>query len=470
MRGVKLAVAASCCAVFVLSLWGFNRTLPERIEGTLSGTLSAPYIRFIPVNSPESSSVRTVLVVHGLNSNKEFMQMLSMSLADGGFDTWAIDLPGHGDSPEKFSSEASQEAIETALDSLPAETIVVGHSLGAGLLADLAVSRRLGTAILLSPPPLRLVPINIDRLLVVSGGFDAPRIAESVPALLESVNGVTEWWHLPWSGHSTALYNPLHLRRIVEWADGSASSLRTGERIFWLALLVTSTVIAPACGLRLMQRSHALASDKTRPRTEARPTEEVAGWIGSLSVGLVILAFFNPLSWLHLFRTDYLVGLLLISGLIMWRGRKIDISLHGAMRGTLAAAYIILVMSVVGSSIMHLIPSGEQWLRLPTLTLAGFPLFLHDEQTVRLYRPWWLMWGTFLLTRLLIWAAVIMGVLLLNPEAVFLVLIAHLIVLSWLPLWWLSGIVARATGEPGSAALFSALVQGWVFAALFVTI
>ena len=187
-------------------------------------------------------------------------------------------------------------------------------------------------------------------------------------------------------------------------------------------------------------------------------------------MSLIVLAFFSPLSWLRIFRADYLIALILISGVMMWRGRTIGLTRHGALRGTLAAAYVIGVICLVGSSAMHLVPSGEQWLRVPVLAAASFPLFLHDEQTLRSYRPWWFMWGTYLVSRLLIWSAVVTGVLLLRPEAGFLVLITHFVVLAWLPLWWLSGLVARATGEPGAAALFASLVQGWVFAALFVTI
>ena len=62
------------------------------------------------------------------------------------------------------------------------------------------------------------------------------------------------------------------------------------------------------------------------------------------------------------------------------------------------------------------------------------------------------------------------SVLLLNESRSFLVLIMHLIVVFWLVLWWLAGFVHRATAEPAAAALFAALVQGWAFSALFVTI
>jgi hypothetical protein len=74
-----------------------------------------------------------------------------------------------------------------------------------------------------------------------------------------------------------------------------------------------------------------------------------------------------------------------------------------------------------------------------------------------------------LITRTLLWAFLMRSLLLLNREDAFLVLIAHLIVFFWIALWFAAGIVHRHTQSPFAAALFAALVQGWAFAAWFVT-
>ena len=466
-----MAGAGACLGLFALAWTGYSRTVPERIEGTLAGETPTPYIRFIPFSDSPRPPAGTILIVHGLNSNKEFMQTLALALTDGGFETWAIDLPGHGDSEGAFDSEASLQAIGAAFDSLPEDTILVGHSLGAALIADLAMTRRFGKAILLSPPPIPLAPVGIGSLLVVSGRFDAPRINESIPPLLEAAGTDSRWRLLPWAGHSTSLYSPPALRMLVDWAGGSAAAVRTPERLLWLALMLAAALVVPACGLRLYQERFPGPGVRETERTpQAGPAREIAAGIGALAASLVLLALFNPLSWMRLFRTDYLVGLLLFSGLILWRGSGFPISRRGALKAGGAAAYVILATGAIGSFVMHLVPSGEQWLRFPVLAAASLPLFLHDEQAIRPYRPWWRQWSLFALWRILIWAAVVTGVLLFNPEAAFLVLIAHFVVLAWFPLWWLAGIVARDTGEAGAGALFSALVQGWVFSSLFVTI
>lgn len=453
--------------MFVLGWTGYGRTLPDRIEGALPGEIPVPYVRLTPQGPSAPDPAGTVLLVHGLDSNKGFMQLLAMALTDGGFETWIIDLPGHGDSQGAFGSEASVRAIGRTLDSLPDETVVIGHSLGAALAADLAIRRPIPAAILLSPPPIPLAPLRIGRVLVVTGRFDAPRINASIPALLDMAGQNADWRRMRWGAHSTPLYNPGQHRLIVDWAGGKAGSVRTPERLIWLGLMLASALVIPALAIRLEQKGCARAAGTA---SQVPAAEDIVARIGALAASLALLALFNPLSWLRLFRTDYLIGVLLISGLVLWRGRGFGMSLRGLLHALGAAAWLILALGVVGSSFLDLVPSGEQWLRFPLLAAACLPLAMYDESVVRKYRPGWRMWGMFLLSRVLIWAAVVTGVLLMNTEAVFLVVIMHFIVLGWALLWWTGGLLYRATGEPAAAALFSSLVQGWVFAALFVTI
>jgi hypothetical protein len=119
---------------------------------------------------------------------------------------------------------------------------------------------------------------------------------------------------------------------------------------------------------------------------------------------------------------------------------------------------------------VHIVPSGTDWWRIPVFTLAAMPLLLRDEETLRRIRPPVKAWTTFLATRAVLWATVVTGVQLWNREAAFLVLIMHIVVVFWIGLWAISGAVARRTEEPGAAALFAALIQGWTFAAMFVSI
>jgi hypothetical protein len=55
-----------------------------------------------------------------------------------------------------------------------------------------------------------------------------------------------------------------------------------------------------------------------------------------------------------------------------------------------------------------------------------------------------------------------------NRADAFLVLVTHFIVLLWIALWFVGELVRRRTQDPFATAVFTALVQAWIFAAIFV--
>jgi uncharacterized membrane-anchored protein YitT (DUF2179 family) len=59
-------------------------------------------------------------------------------------------------------------------------------------------------------------------------------------------------------------------------------------------------------------------------------------------------------------------------------------------------------------------------------------------------------------------------VLIVNRQSAFLVLLGHLVVLFWIALWFVTWAVRKRT-DPVTAAVFASIVQGWGFAAIFVT-
>src|SRR5687767_1439236 len=112
------------------------RLEPNRQTGIFPTEPPTPYIHYSPDASQANN--RVVLVVHGLDASKQTMQPISAGLADAGFEVYNIDLPGHGDSPVGFDATVAREAIRHVLVHVGPGSIVVGHSLGAGLLLDLA--------------------------------------------------------------------------------------------------------------------------------------------------------------------------------------------------------------------------------------------------------------------------------------------------------------------------------------------
>jgi len=430
---------------------------PQRESGILQISPPTPYLRYVPANGLRGR----VLVVHGLDVSKEVMQFISAALADGGFEVYAIDLPGHGDSPAPFDTALAEQAIRNALAQIGDDSIVLGHSLGAGLLLDLSGDHYFSAMVLLSPPPIPMADIRAKRTLVVSGAFDVGRIREFTPMVTNAGQNI-ESWQLAWGGHSSSIFNPIHIQHIVDWLGGDGGKTRTLARLIWITVMFISGAVV---GIGLMPGKDLQEKPVFIPTALVR-------YVAACCVAILILKVIAPLAWLHLFATDYLVSFLLLTGLVLWVQQRNSLRLSPAaiLKASAAAAFVIVVFGfIAGSHVLHITLSNRRWWRLPWLTLAGLPLLISDELTTRAIYPRWKSIGVALITRALLWAFLLIGVLLLNRHDAFLVLIAHLMALFWILLWFATGVVHRHTQDPFAAALFASLVQGWAFAAWFVT-
>jgi hypothetical protein len=123
---------------------------------------------------------------------------------------------------------------------------------------------------------------------------------------------------------------------------------------------------------------------------------------------------------------------------------------------------------IAGSHVFHINLSDGRWWRFPFIAAASLPLFLADEFFLRPAAARWKRAALGILTRVLLGALVLTGVLLLNRDAAFLALVVHVVVSFWTALWFVTEAVRRNTQDPLAAAIFASLVQGWAFAAAFI--
>jgi hypothetical protein len=200
-----------------------------------------------------------------------------------------------------------------------------------------------------------------------------------------------------------------------------------------------------------------------------------ARFVVACTVALFVLRLVRPFAWLRLFSTDYQIGFLFIAGLVFVlagiREASANARLSSFLIAILSAAFMIAIPGLlIASKLAHVSVSGDRWWRLPFMVLAGLPLFYGDEVLVRRLRWGWKSAGVGLITRLLLFLLIVTGVLTLNSENAFLLMILPILLIFWIGLWFATGVVHRHTESPIAAALFAALVQGWVFAAFFVTI
>jgi hypothetical protein len=196
----------------------------------------------------------------------------------------------------------------------------------------------------------------------------------------------------------------------------------------------------------------------------------ILSYVAACMAALWICAGVDLLGGLHLFSTDYLISFVLVMGiaLLPFHFRRLHLPVSHIHVSLFAAASVIAVAVFIGSELVHLTLSDGQWWRFAAITLAVLPLCVADEVLLRPLRPWWKAAGISALTRILIWAYVVWGVTTTNRGDAFLVLITHFIVLLWIVLWFVGELVRRRTQDPMATAVFTALVQAWVFAAIFV--
>jgi len=196
----------------------------------------------------------------------------------------------------------------------------------------------------------------------------------------------------------------------------------------------------------------------------------VVSYVAACTIALLVSGVVVLLSGLHLFATDYLVSFLLVMGitLVLLHFRRLPLDFTRMHMGVVAAACMIAAGVFIGSSLAHMTLSGTRMWIFGAISIAVFPLSLADEVLLRPLRPWWKAAGAAALTRILLGAFVITGVLTMNRSDAFLILITHFIILLWIVLWLVGELVRRRTQDPVATAVFTALVQAWIFAAVFV--
>jgi hypothetical protein len=451
-----------------LFLLGFERTAalqPAREKGILQTAPPTPYIHYISGIDPH----RRVLVVHGLDSNKEFMQILCSALADGGFEVYSIDLPGHGDSTANFNGVLARKTLEQAVSLLNPD-IAVGHSMGAALLIDLAHEVKFRTLVLISPVPTQVNGLQFENTLATTERWDIPVVNEFAPQL----EGV-ELRKFGWGMHSSALVNPGQLREIVSWLGGDAARLRTVARLVWLGCMF-------AAGISLAIVLFPGRSQISNDAAAFSQTEMLISFVFAGGISIIVQRFVVVLRWVRLYATDYMVSFLFVAGLALLailalQRRPIGFRVESAAGPVVfgkaigAAAYVIVVFGLLtGSHLIHMTLTDGRWWRFIVIAAASFPLFLFDEIAVRHAGSGWRNAVVAIGTRALLTAWVATGVLMFNRESAFLALLMGLISSFWVALWFFTGLVGRNLQNAAATALFAALVQGWMFAAWFVTV
>lgn len=112
----------------------------------------------IPAFFMDIKSDRAALIIHGYSSSKDEMLGIAFKIAEKGYDSYAIDLRGHGENENPLDEDVLKdvEGVVKELKRRYKYVLTIGHSLG-GLLSLKSSS---DFAIAVSPP---LMPIVIPE-------------------------------------------------------------------------------------------------------------------------------------------------------------------------------------------------------------------------------------------------------------------------------------------------------------------
>jgi len=460
---VRLSFAIASLLVLVGACVVYSRVAGTRETGVFNVDPPTPYFHYSP-----SGAIRgRVLAVHGLNSNKSLLNTLALGLADGGLEVFAIDLPGHGNSDAPFNALRSRDTVAQVLEKLGPETFVLGHSLGGALLLDVASERPVKSMVLFSPAPIPIGEIRADRILLFEGEFDPGRIREFAPKVRAVAQGTVEYHDVPWTGHTGTLFRPYLIEQTTTWLGGDPRANNIYRR---LGLLLLMSIAALSLGIVLLGKP-AKPDRAFVPPAPSNASRTIVSYVAAAGASTLVASWIPLATWLHLYATDYLIGYLFLTGsMLSLTAGRLPLLRGTVLRGIGSALYVIVVPGLlVVTKFTQITLSDGRWWRFLAIAALSFPLCWADEILIRSMQSRWKSVATGLATRILLTAAAVTAVLTIHREAGFLLLMSGFILIFWTAMWLAGEVVYRRTKDPFATAIFMSLVQGWVFAAVFVT-
>ena len=441
-----------------------------------------------PQGGPASGSV---ILLHGLAANKKVMSYIAHSFAGQKLRVFVPDLPGHGRSAEPFSPARVQKCTEGMLQELlqrgvvtADRTILAGHSMGAALAMRVAAHVPVAGVIAISPAPSRTAyGVQTEMLLwsdpsplppntlVISGGLEFESMRGNARELLQSsADGSSKLLLIPWASHGGLLLNSRMLRASEEWAS---HLLHLEPSIVLPSQWPLLGSLIGFLGLLLLAGPFLREILGKKTTEEAASSGHVSIVRGLMEAGLVSLAavgtlkYWNPLNFLHIFEGSYLASFFLLVGvaLLGFHARSLlpllskDKPTKVLVTACAALALFILIAAWFDLTIFEAWLGKARWVRFPVFLIAVLPYHLAEEFFLQPYRK---RASSCLLVifsfRLLLWAALCLGILKLHSGEILFALMAPYFFLLFLLQQMGVNVVRQETGSVTAAAMFGAIL------------
>jgi len=196
------AVAFACLAVGVVLS---HRVEPGLTVKAVTLARDTPALQFLPADSGLHS---VALLAHGITASKETLFRFGEALAAAGFECYAVDLPGHGQSTQPFSFNETAVTLDKVVRSLGSVDVFLGHSMGAyagaGSVRDGSLKPRLFIAVGASP---NLGP-HRPPLLLLAGRFDEAFPPAGLQARTDARLVLSPWCDHAFEPYDSYLVNP----------------------------------------------------------------------------------------------------------------------------------------------------------------------------------------------------------------------------------------------------------------------
>ncbi|MFY9585114.1 MAG: alpha/beta fold hydrolase [Candidatus Acidiferrales bacterium] len=443
------------------------------------------------------------VVFHGLSASRRIMQTLGQQLAAAGLRVYLADSPGHGDSAEPFTHARAEQCAAEVVETLERRgeisldrTVLVGHSMGGAIAIRLVDRFPTPATLAISPAPMILPRRMPANLLIVSASLDLIRLKNQAFELRRAAGGertapadfverrAVYLAVIPRSTHTSLLYDPQVARLVDGWvraALGEATRIPTAP----LVHPVAGSALGLVGLLMMFPLAAGLGAGLFAAGRKGTPTLSPPGavdallrWVLVALVAVGALNFWVPLGWLHLMTGAYLASFLLLTGAMLlaflWKQAKPALQLDVrsmVFAGVLAFGAVAGMALWMNWQLTDAWPIAARWMRLIPLVLACLPYTL--AEAVALGSPGQRKGGfRFLLFcgfRLVLWLAVVFAIIAFGfgaGQVLVLLLAAYMATFSILDRLGADA-AWRRTDSPAAAALFSAILTAWFFAAVF---
>lgn len=459
------------------------------------------------------------VIFHGLTANRRTLLALGRSIETLGMKVYLVDHPGHGDSSEPFDHPRAEACAADLLEELTRRgeirldtTVLVGHSMGAGIAIRLADAFPTAATISISSAmqmpartkPATLVPLPFPRrvpvnLLLVVASHDLPRMKDASRRLLEAAGGeryapadfrqrrAVRAVLQPATTHTSLLFDSSTHAAIGDWIESALPNDVTpyaGRPLRRLAPLAGGlaglALLFPLAASGLTRALGATAQDPAR--APGKTLRLLAAWGVAGLLGVAVQYGIVPLApVVRMYTGDYLASAAAIAGvsLLITRRRWAPPEAAWRWEAKSVAAAVVLGLGTamafgawLDAQVTDGWPTAVRVWRFALLVPLLLPYCLAEELGLgaargTCWRAGARRWGVFVALRAVVWAALLVGLVVLRSgEVLVALLVVYLAAFSVAQRLGMDA-VRRRTGSAAAAAVFGAILSAWFVCAVF---